>query len=114
MDRFLHSLVFCLLLLGSAGCSVMDELDKANSAMGTQAQKEKPEAAADDDSIAAQALKTKTELLEQSKEWWGEATSLSPKAVDSKIVGCRLHGQTQFMAKDDCLVRGGRPEGVSG
>lgn len=103
MCRLLAATLFALCLT-TAGCSVLEEMGTP----GTGAPADASESAAD------RALKTKNELLEQSKQWWDEATSLSPTGVDSKIVSCRIQGSTQFMARDDCLVQGGRPADVSG
>jgi len=101
-------------LLMSTGCMVLDEVDAANSKMNSLSKTQEKAENGSAESVASKALKTKNELLQQSKEWWDEATSLSPTAVDSSIVSCRIKGETQFMSKDDCLVRGGVPRGVSG
>jgi len=110
-------ILFISLLLGlfaSTGCMVLDEVDAANAKMKSLSKKQDKADDGSAESMASKAVKTKNELLQQSKEWWNEATSLSPTAVDSSIVSCRVQGETQFMSKDDCLVRGGVPQGVSG
>ena len=109
--------LFVILLLGvftSTGCMVLDEVDAANAKMKSLSKTKDKAEKGSTESVASKALKTKNELLQQSKEWWNEATSLSPTAVDSSIVSCRIQGENQFMSKDDCLVRGGVPQGVSG
>lgn len=91
---------------------VLDEVDNANAQMNSRSKKR----------IAAKAGTTDAEssagsanqpLLEDSKRWWKEATSLAPKAVDSSIVKCRLGSGIEFRSRDDCLSRGGVPQGVS-
>jgi len=97
-------------LLAPTGCSVLEEIDSAGDKMDALSG---PKAEEVVDSTP-NALPTRNELLEQSKQWWSEATSLAPKAVDSKIVSCKTREGMQFMSKDDCLTRGGVPKGVSG
>jgi hypothetical protein len=106
--RIILLIILALALLAPTGCSVLEEIDAAGAKMGVGKKKEPvPEA-------ASNAPTTQSELLEQSKEWWGRATSLAPAEADSKIVSCRLREGTQFMSKDDCVIRGGVPSGVSG
>lgn len=85
---------------------VLDEIDNAGAKM-----KKSPSdsAKASSDTTGADAPNP---LVQQSKDWWNSATSFSTKNVDSNIVRCRLPDGTHFMAKDDCLGRGGSPEGV--
>jgi hypothetical protein len=113
MSRIL-SISLLLSLFLSTGCMILDELDAANAKMKSMSKTQEKAEDKSSESVASKALKTKNELLQQSKQWWNEATSLSPTAVDSSIVSCRIQGSTQFMSKDDCLVRGGVPQGVSG
>ena len=85
---------------------VLDEMDKASAKMPNspaKAAKAEPEKAAPD---------APNPLVAQSKEWWSTATSFSTKNVDASIVRCRLRGRVNFMSKDDCLGRGGSPEGI--
>ena len=92
---------------------VLDELDSA-AAMLPENQKDKEQSEDGAPDAASAALRTKQELLEQSRQWWKRATSLAPGAVESRIVSCRLRDGTHFMSEADCLSRGGRPKGVSG
>ena len=109
---FFVSLLICL--FASTGCMVLDEIDSANAKMESF-KKAKPEVAEDDSAtLASKARQTKNQLLEESKQWWDQATSLAPAEADSSIVTCRIRGGTQFMSKDDCLTRGGVPKGISG
>jgi hypothetical protein len=90
---------------------VLDELDSAAAKMPTQGKKESNVAAATTASAGTQQENT---MLKQSKRWWKQATSLAPTGIDSSIVKCRIQQSTQFMSKDDCLLRGGVPRGTSG
>ena len=85
---------------------VFDEMDKARAKMPNSPDKvvkAEPGKAAPD---------APNPLVQQSKEWWSTATSFSTKNVNSSIVRCRLPDGSNFMSKDDCLGRGGSPEGV--
>jgi hypothetical protein len=101
-------------LLSTSGCMVLDEVDAASAKMKKLGKNQEKVEEGSSPGLAAQAMKTKTELLEQSREWWDEATSLSPTAVDAEIVNCDIHGGSQFMSKDDCLIRGGLPKSAAG
>lgn len=110
VSRRLGRLVSGVLALGIGaaltGCMALDELDAANAKMS-----KKPAAAAPADKSAGgtgAALVAKANpLLEKSKDWWDQATSLSPAETKTSVVQCRLPGSTQFMDRDDCLSRGG-------
>ena len=90
----LGALLMALCLLPA--CSALDELDKANAVMKTKEPKKQDEAAA----------KPPAKIGE---EWWKSATSLASGEKDPSLTSCRLEGRTQFMRKNDCLARGGRP-----
>ena len=88
---------------------VLDEVDSANAKMASRAKSK------DDPKVTgAAAAPTENPLLKHSKEWWDRAPSLAPAEIDSSIVNCELRGGAQFMSKNDCLNRGGQPQGVSG
>ena len=112
MRNLLQLLALALCLVFTSGCMVLDEVDKANAKMKPRA-KTKAAATADATTDAAVAAK-ENPLLKQSKEWWGRATSLAPSGIDSAIVKCGIGNSTQFMSKNDCLSRGGTPQGLSG
>lgn len=112
MRHLLQFLVLALCLVFSNGCMVLDEVDKANAKMTKRKAPPKTEATTNA-AVAAVAAKDNP-LLKQSKEWWGRATSLAPTGIDSTIVKCQLGSTTQFMSKNDCLSRGGTPQGLSG
>jgi len=110
MCRVLSISILLLLVAGLVGCGALEELDKANAMVGNNVENKKQSS---DTAAATGAAPRTNPLLEQSKQWWEGATSLAPKAMDSSIVSCRIDGGTQFMAKDDCLTRGGRPGSTS-
>lgn len=113
--KVLLTITLALTLGLSTGCMVIEEIDKAQALMpetkNKKGNKTTPTESAD---AVSPAVAKRNALLEQSKEWWGKATSLSPKAVSPGIARCQISGGTQYMSKDDCLARGGRPQGVSG
>lgn len=111
VSRSIRMLVLLLGLAGTTGCMVMEEMDKAAELMPGQEQSSASDASAGSPGAEAAAPNP---LLERSKQWWDRATSIAPTELDTKIVRCRLDGRTQFMPRDDCRSRGGRPERVSG
>jgi hypothetical protein len=42
--------------------------------------------------------------------WWQTAKTLGSDPIDEDIAGCALGGRIEFMLRDDCLARGGRPQ----
>lgn len=110
MMRHLLLVASLACLLGSPACMVIEEVDNAAAKMPTsKAEKRKgSEPAPEESSFAAK----QDALLETSKQWWGRATSLSSERVDERVVQCALGGRSQFMSRDDCLSRGGRPSGL--
>ena len=102
--------VLILALATSSGCMVLDEVDAAAAKMpGTKKADAKDDASDQEVSVTSAAARTKQALLEESKRWWDQATSLAPGDVESSIVRCQVRGEMQFMSKDDCLSRGGTP-----
>ena len=97
-----------LALLLSAGCMVLDEVDAANAKMNSPGKSAKKAQAAE----ASPGTPARNPVLEQSKKWWKNASSLGSDSLDSRIVSCRIDGATNFMARDDCLSRGGTVKGV--
>ena len=111
MRQLLRLLSLTLFLAHANGCMVLDELDSAAAKMPSHPEKESKVAAA---TTASAGTQQENPMLEQSKRWWKQATSLAPTGIDSSIVKCRIQQSTQFMSKDDCLIRGGVPQKSSG
>ena len=101
--------ILILLLSASLGCPIMEELNKANAKMD-EIVKVKPKKEAE---LAAESG-AKKDPLQRSKDWWNSARSLNSKSVSPAIVNCRLGGRSQFMARDECLNRGGDPGNAAG
>jgi hypothetical protein len=99
-----------ILSLGASfGCSIWDELDGANEKMDAFSKtKDKEEAATTEDGDQPLSPKAK------STQWWSKARTLDSEPLAESIVRCRLNGSHQFMRRDECLNRGGKPKGVSG
>ncbi|MEE2662643.1 MAG: hypothetical protein VX681_00880 [Myxococcota bacterium] len=93
-------LAVCTLCLAAAlGCSVLEEIDGAHSAMGIGDEK-------------LEGSTAKAEVPEKRGIDWSVSRSINTGQVDPSIVSCRLAGATQFMRKDDCLTRGGTPSAL--
>ena len=110
--RVMPILLSCLLVFGTSGCMVLDEVDAANAKMAQRSTK-KDEAP----SAASTPEAKRSALLEQSKQWWESARSITSSGSDgsdASIVHCRLPEGTHFMSRDDCLTQGGVPERRSG
>jgi len=82
-----------------AGCGALDELDAANAMMKGEDPKKVAEVEAD----PVEAPKR----LE-----WENVTSIEKGELDSSFVQCKLGSNKMFMKRDECLTRGGRPEGI--
>jgi hypothetical protein len=109
MENLGRTLLAIVYLGTSSGCMVLDEVDKANAKMA----RSKKSAPAATTPTTAPVTSDKNAVLEQTKKWWKEASSLAPSGIDSSIVECRLDRGSQFMSKDDCLTRGGNPRNAS-
>ena len=53
-------------------------------------------------------------VLERSQQWWKQAKSMTPGEKSEDIVSCRFSDGTRFMAREDCIVQGGRLGAGSG
>ncbi len=114
---FLQLFVTALVVLIAApGCMVLDEIDAANAQMKS-ASKSRSDAGKSSGKTAKSAPSgsgdaAERSLLERSQRWWEGASSVTTERVDASIVRCRLASGSQFMARDDCLARGGQAGGV--
>lgn len=114
--RVMPILLSCLLVFGTSGCMVLDEVDAANAKMAQRSTKKGDEVAEGNASASSPESKSSA-LLEQSKQWWESARSITSSGSDgsdASIVHCRLPEGTHFMSRDDCLTQGGVPERRSG
>jgi len=99
-----------LALLGSAcaGC-YLNEIDKSMAAY-----KGHPPPAKSEPAASAPAKPTATADAKPTGptglDWWKTARTLGEKPADATIGRCSVAGRTEFMRRDDCLARGGRPE----
>lgn len=83
-----------------AGCFVFEELDsgmKELERFDGKAEASAPPASAPAESTAPKA------------NWWEKARTLSSEPKNDSIVRCQLGGAVQFMSREDCLGRGGKP-----
>ena len=89
-----------LLAAGASGCFVFDEIDSGMKEL------ERFDGAADE--APATPAAAPPEAAPQAS-WWEKARTLGSEPANERIVRCELDGTTQFMDRDDCLGRGGRP-----
>lgn len=91
-------------LLAGTGC-FLDEIDKsmANYPGGSAAAKKEPDP-------PAAAASTGAKKAPDGPSWWATARTLGSEPSDESIASCNLAGRTEFMRRDDCLSRGGRPQ----
>ena len=98
--RNLALLFSILVLCTSLGCrEILAELDSASEMVGTK-EKKKEEIAKAEEPEAKKGID------------WTVSKSINTGQVDSSIVRCKLGGSTQFMKRDDCVTRGGKPGSV--
>lgn len=103
-------LALALALPATTGCMVMDELDTAAAKMPSTNKKDaKPAASGKTMTPAERLAAAKSAVNERSKQWWKEAKTMTPGEKPAGIVNCRLGDGIRFMAKDDCIVQGGKP-----
>ncbi len=112
MGRFdpLRTLVLAVAfaLVAGTGC-FLDEIDKSMALYPGQAAKqakEKEEAKVKADAAAAE----KAGANSSGPSWWETARTIGPELQDETITTCALDGRTEFMRRDNCLARGGRPK----
>jgi hypothetical protein len=115
-----QSLLASLLAIAATGCFVFDEIDNAGkfesapaapggkavakSAGAAEPGAEKPKAGATQAGAAAKPA------APSGDAWWRTASSVTSEEGDSSITSCALGGRNEFMQRDDCLARGGKPE----
>lgn len=79
-----------LFLTTALGCSVMDDIDEAHTAMKI----------------------TRGRTPAKQGIDWTVSRSINTGQVDPSIIRCKLVGTTLFMREDDCLSRGGTPNKI--
>lgn len=103
-----------LVLVLCQGCFVFDELDKGEAIMDAHspnrnkhASDEAPPPPASQDDDEGSLL---TDLKDGVVGLWTEASEPKPpeRDPDDVPVACAVSGQTVFVRKTDCIVRGGR------
>lgn len=110
--RSLRSLALAgaLALFAGTGC-FLDEIDKSmelypgNAAAAKAKEQEKQKA-----KQAAAAPAPNAGASAGGPSWWEKARTIGPELSDATITTCSLGGRTEFMRRDDCLSRGGRPQ----
>lgn len=104
--RWIRIIALCLVASLGLGCFVFNELDSGSKEMDRYAGHDKTHHAAPAPPTATQA-NPQAASNSPASDWWRKAHTLSSEKVDPDIVPCRLHGQVQFMRKNDCAMRGG-------
>ena len=119
-----RSVLASLLALAATGCFVADEMDKAaaldNSYSAPGAKVVAKTAGAADPAAPAAAGKPKAGAPAKTADakpaaphgdaWWRTASSVTSEESDASIAKCAVGGKTEFMQRDDCLARGGKPQ----
>jgi len=101
-------LMVAALALGAGTGCFLDEIDKSMELYPGQAAKTKAKEAAKTEAAAKNKAGASSDSSGPS--WWETARTIGPELRDGTITGCALGGRTEFMRRDNCLARGGRPE----
>ena len=115
-----RSLIASLLLVAATGCFVFDEIDNAGTfkpagaapgakVVAKSAGAAEP-AAATPKAGAVPANPGAKPAAPSGDAWWKSASSLTSEESDGSITRCAVSGRTEFMKRDDCLARGGKPQ----
>lgn len=102
------ALAGALALVAGTGC-FLDEIDKSMALYpghAAEQAKEKEKATAKANAAAAEKAGAKA----AGPSWWETARTIGPELEDETITTCALGGRTEFMRRDNCLARGGRPQ----
>jgi len=104
------TLLIASLVLATAlsGC-FLDEIDKSMAQYPGGGKKAEPEAAAKAEPADAGGSRTASAKGQRPRgaAWWKTATSLGSEESKVDAVACKLRSGVQFMAREDCLARGG-------
>jgi len=98
------ALAGALALVAGTGC-FLGEIDKSmeNYPGGSAAAKKEPDR-------PPAATPAGEKAAPAGPSWWATARTLGSEPTDKSIASCALGGRTEFMRRDDCLARGGRPQ----
>ena len=115
-----RSVLASLLALAATGCFVADEMDKAakldNSYSAPGAKVVAKTAGAADPAAgkpkaaAPAATADAKPAAPRGDAWWRTASSVTSEESDGSIAKCNVGGKTEFMQREDCLARGGKPQ----
>ena len=108
--------VMAIALLGGAnlGCFVLDELDAGDKEMDRYSKNRKKVEETERTPEEEPGERDLGIYQDKLSESWGQTKSLSPGELDESIVRCNVAGKAQFMSKDECMSRGGRPSRPTG
>jgi hypothetical protein len=101
-------LVAALALGAGTGC-FLDEIDKSMELYPGQAAKTRAKEAEKAEAAAAGQARASASRS-SGPSWWETARTIGPELRDETITRCALDGRTEFMRRDNCLARGGRPQ----
>ena len=110
-----HSLLVLALLLplgAGLGC-FLDEIDKAQKLPGASGGAQPGRAKAPAEAATGAAASTadpKKPGPPSGPSWWQTARTLGSEPSAEGIVACEIGGRSEFMQREDCLVRGGQPK----
>ena len=88
------------------GCFVLEELEAGNEIMERHSRSH----AASASEAGAEETARAGEEGGRRRSLWESGRPLDPREMDAGIARCHLEGSTSFMARSDCLARGGSPQ----
>jgi hypothetical protein len=95
----------CIVLSGT-GCGIVEELDKGmdimNTHFGDNTDAKKAAAAEAEAEFASTPAKA-------DPDYWKNARTITSGEGLGEVTSCNLRGQMQFMKREDCVRRGGKP-----
>jgi len=110
--RRLALATLALLLALASGC-FLNEIDKSNanaSHMGPKEPAKDAAAAKTDGSPSDKPAAGEKPTAAIGPAWWKTAKTLGSDKEDTTIAQCELPRGSGYMRREDCLLRGGRPQ----
>lgn len=98
--------LLALAALALPGCFVLEELEAGNEIME---QHSRAHAASASEGGAEETARAAEDGGRRRSLWEG-GRALDPRERDAEIARCQLEGRSLFMARSDCLARGGSPQ----